>query len=212
MSRRVWVIAGMAAVAAGVGWVLFVGLPRWYAAPQQATTTVATPAAEDGDDRKIHATLYYVADDGLRLVGVDREIAYAESPVDQAQRLVEAQLQPGPPPLAQAIPAGTTLRSIFVTDGGEAYVDMSAEISTKHPGGSIEELFTVYAIVNAVTVNLPAIKSVQILVDGHEVEALAGHVDLRRPLVKNLSLLQLPPTVPAPEAAPAATPTPAPVP
>ena len=41
--------------------------------------------------------------------------------------------------------------------------------------------------------NLPAIKSVQILVDGQEVETLAGHVDLRRPLVKNASQLLVPP-------------------
>jgi hypothetical protein len=48
-------------------------------------------------------------------------------------------------------------------------------------------LFTIYAIVNAVTVNLPAISRVQILVDGKEADTLAGHVDLRRPLEKNLT-------------------------
>jgi hypothetical protein len=47
-------------------------------------------------------------------------------------------------------------------------------------------LFTIYAIVNALTVNLPAITRVQILVDGKEVDTLAGHVDLRHPLQKNL--------------------------
>ncbi len=55
---------------------------------------------------------------------------------------------------------------------------ISAPTSSKHPGGSLEELFTVYAIVNALTVNLPAIIGVQILVDGHEVDTLAGS---RRP-------------------------------
>ena len=39
-----------------------------------------------------------------------------------------------------------------------------------------------YAIVNAVTANLPAVQRVQILIDGKEVDTLAGHVDLRRPL------------------------------
>ncbi|HPW21762.1 MAG TPA: GerMN domain-containing protein, partial [Vicinamibacterales bacterium] len=50
------------------------------------------------------------------------------------------------------------------------------------PGGSQHELLTVYAIVDTLTANLPAITSVQILVDGREVDSLAGHVDLRRPL------------------------------
>jgi spore germination protein GerM len=200
VSRRVWVLAALSAcVAIGV-WVLVVSLPRWYAAPQQ----VAPPAARAADetaDRRIRATLYYVSEDGLNLVGVEREVPYAESAVDQAQRLVEAQLQPVKAPLGQAIPDGTTLRSVFVTERGEAYVDVSPEISTRHPGGSIEELFTVYAIVNVITVNLPAITSVQILVDGREVETLAGHVDLRRPLVKNLSLLSRPDAPGKPDAA-----------
>jgi hypothetical protein len=65
-------------------------------------------------------------------------------------------------------------------------VDLSADARTKHTGGALDELFTIYAIVNALTVNLPAISRVQILVDGKEVDTLAGHVDLRHPLSKNL--------------------------
>ncbi len=66
------------------------------------------------------------------------------------------------------------------------FVDLSAEARTRHTGGALDELFTIYAIVDAVTVNLPAISRVQILVDGKEVDTLAGHVDLRHPLEKNL--------------------------
>jgi hypothetical protein len=79
------------------------------------------------------------------------------------------------------------LRALYVTAGGEAFVDLSREIVTAHPGGSLDELLTVYAIVDALTMNLPAVTSVQVLVDGKEVDTLAGHVDLRRPLAKNVS-------------------------
>jgi hypothetical protein len=65
-------------------------------------------------------------------------------------------------------------------------VDLSPEISSGHEGGSLEEILTVYALVNALTTNLPAVERVQILVAGREVDTLAGHVDLRRPLQKNL--------------------------
>ena len=51
----------------------------------------------------------------------------------------------------------------------------------------MNELFTVYTIVNAVTTNLPDVQTVQVLIDGREVDTLAGHVELRRPLVKNLA-------------------------
>ena len=59
-------------------------------------------------------------------------------------------------------------------------------MSAKHAGGALDEILTVYAIVNALTVNLPAITRVQILVDGKEVDTLAGHVDLRHPLAKSM--------------------------
>ena len=66
-------------------------------------------------------------------------------------------------------------------------MDLSTEIASGHPGGSREEILAVYAVVNAVTTNLPAIARVQILVGGREVDTLAGHLDLRRPLQKNLT-------------------------
>jgi len=44
----------------------------------------------------------------------------------------------------------------------------------------------VYALVNALTSNLPAISGVQLLIDGKEIDSLAGHLDLRRPLEQNL--------------------------
>lgn len=39
--------------------------------------------------------------------------------------------------------------------------------------------------------NLPAITRVQILIDGKEADTLAGHVDLRHPLQKNLKWTDL---------------------
>ena len=62
-------------------------------------------------------------------------------------------------------------------------------------GGSLIELrgdeaLAVFTLVNALTVNLPDITAVQILIDGKEVDTLAGHVDLRRPLVQNLTWVE----------------------
>jgi hypothetical protein len=54
----------------------------------------------------------------------------------------------------------------------------------------MNELLTVYTLVDAITMNLPAVTAVQLLVNGQEVETLAGHIDLRRPLKKNLDLVE----------------------
>ena len=57
-------------------------------------------------------------------------------------------------------------------------------------GGTLDEILSVYTIVDALTENLPAVTAVQILVDGKEVDTLAGHVDLRAPLARNLAWVQ----------------------
>jgi spore germination protein GerM len=184
MPRRFALPIAIAALAIAGGWFLFVGLPRWYA-PKPAAPVAATPVPVTAE-RKITATLYYVSDDGAELVGVQREVPFGEPVLEQARRIIEAQIGPPAPPLASAVPSGTTLRSLYLTDKGEAFVDMSGEMRAKHPGGALDELLTVYTIVNVLTVNLPAIQRVQILIDGRETDTLAGHVDLRHPLQKQL--------------------------
>jgi hypothetical protein len=186
MSRRTAVGAALAVTALAGAWIVFTTAPRWYG----RRTPTASPHAPDTApvaERKIKTTLYYVSENGLTLVGVQREIPFGEPIVEQARRIVEAQLDAAPAPFASAIPPGTTLRALFVSARGDAFVDLSGNVTRKHLGGALDELFTVYVIVNALTVNLPAILRVQILVDGKEADTLAGHVDLRRPLQKNLN-------------------------
>jgi hypothetical protein len=168
----------------------YVYLPRWLAETGEPSATAEPPAPPSTP--KIKARLFYVSDDGLRLVGVEREIPFGEGTLAQARRIVEAQLERPAAPLISAIPEGTRLRAIFVDSSGQAFVDLSAEVSSAHTGGALDEILTVYSIVNAVTTNLPAVKAVQILVDGHEVDTLAGHVDLRRPLPAGASWIQEP--------------------
>jgi hypothetical protein len=204
MPRRAAILAVLIIAALAGVWAFFTLAPRWSgprtASPAPAQQT-AVPAAPE---RKIKATLYSVAEDGLSIVGTEREVPFADSIVEQARRIVEAQLQPPAAPLVSPIPPGTLLRSVFVTDRGDAFVDLSPEVTTHHPGGAINELFTVYTIVNALTVNLPSILRVQMLLTGKEADTLAGHVDLRHPLQKNLKWLAGAPAGPAGGETPAA--------
>jgi spore germination protein GerM len=194
--RRVIVATAIGALAVGLGWVLMINLARVLRTTQPVPPSEAppppaqtTPAPAPAVPR-ITATLFFAAADGRGLVAVQQEVPLAEGAVAQARALVEAQLTATPPPpLVSAIPAGTSLRGLFVTSRNEAFVDLDVTVRDKHPGGSLNELFTVYTIVNAVTANLREVQSVQLLIDGREVDTLAGHVDLRRPLRKNDSLI-----------------------
>jgi spore germination protein GerM len=187
--RRLWLFVVVYTLVF-LGVIATIIVVRRRAAPAAAASTASGTVAATTPGRKIKARLYYVSNDGTKLSGVDREVSYADGAAAQAQQIVAAQLAPASAPLVSAIPGGTTLRAVYLDEKGAAFVDLSREVSSAHTGGSQDELLTVYSIVNVVTANLPAITSVQVLIDGKEVDTLAGHIDLRKPLQKNLAIIE----------------------
>ncbi|MBI4886480.1 MAG: GerMN domain-containing protein, partial [Acidobacteria bacterium] len=193
-----------AAIGSGVllvvllAWAVMRGLERLAGVPPPAgdRSAAAAPAPPPPGVPRITATFFYGSEDGEALVPVRREVALADGTVPQAREILLAQLQGAPAPYTSVIPDGTALRAFYATERGDAFVDLSGEISARHPGGTFTELLTVYAIVHAITANLPTIQRVQILVDGREVDTLAGHVDLRRPLEADPSLVRDEPQTP----------------
>jgi hypothetical protein len=189
----VFVLTATAAVLFAIG--LMTALSRLLSRPAPGVAPVdpavtAPPAADAPAVPKIKATLYFASEDGLRLVPAEREVPLAEGAVAQARSILEAQLSAEPQaPLVATIPKGAALRGIYVSERNEVFVDLDPAIRTAHPGGSLQELMTVYTIVNAILTNLPDLQEVQILIGGQEADTLAGHVDLRRPLRKNEALI-----------------------
>lgn len=202
--RELVLLAGSAAIIIFLVWMLMAGLGRLLSTPTPDATPDAAaapppPAATAPAVPRIKATLFFASEDGQRLVPAEREVAFAEGVVAQARAILEAQLAAeAPPPLVSTIPKGSALRGVFVSQRNEVFVDLEPSIRTAHPGGSLQELMTVYAIVNALLTNLPTLQEVQILIGGQEVDTLAGHVDLRRPLRKNEGLIQSAGPIPPP--------------
>lgn len=200
--RRLLIAAAAIAAAAIFGWAVMSGLGRLLStpatpAPEPAAEAppLAPPPGPPAAGPRIKATLFFASADGQRMVGVEREVPLAEGTVAQARALVEALLAgDAPAPLSSTIPEGTSLRGIFVSARNEVFIDLDATVRTKHPGGSMQELLTVYTLVNTIVVNLPSVGEVQILINGQEADTLAGHVDLRRPLRKNEGLIVSPDT------------------
>ncbi|HUX08100.1 MAG TPA: GerMN domain-containing protein [Acidobacteriota bacterium] len=116
----------------------------------------------------------------------------------QADQLLQKLIQ-GPSPsegLLATVPEGTTLQRLYLAEDGTAFVVFNRALVERHQGGVSGELMTVYSIVNTLCVNFPSIRRVQILIEGAEVETLAGHVDISQPLGLNEELF-----VPTPAAA-----------
>lgn len=190
--RRLWLAGVVGAGLLGLGvWLVVANLPSLLTPRRESPAPAPPPVVETaGDTRRINATLFYVAGNGRQLEADAREVPFASTTAGQARRILEALLQPAPAGRTSAVPDGTRLRAVYLTTRGEAFVDLSQELVSAHPGGSLNEALTVYAIVNALAVNLPEVTAVQILVEGVEADTLNGHLDLRHPLRRSLEWIQ----------------------
>jgi spore germination protein GerM len=161
-------------------------------APAATTEEAPTgsPAPETtGDVPRGHVQVYFPSAEGSGLVAEEREIFTTPESGDRIKQIV-SDLISGPTDdrALAAVPPGTRLRQAYVVAGGVAYLDFSSEL-TRLGGGSTTELLTVYAIIDSVVANVPGVKKVGLLVEGAPIETLNGHMDLRRPLGGDLTLI-----------------------
>lgn len=186
--RRAYRTAGgvLLALTIGAATLTFILIDRWESATRTPSALNGSSAGSDGNS-PFTAIMYYVAADGRGLVRREIDVPYGTDTLSRVRIIVERQLDIAPRQLLSPFPRGTRLRAVYLADDGILYVDLSGEVTTEHSGGSLDELLTVYALVNAVTTNVAEVSAVQILVDGREVDTLAGHIDLRQPLTPNLT-------------------------
>ncbi len=191
--------------------------PRWarlLRQPVSASEEEPGPGMEAGAparpgekeaERQISVRLYFVAPDQPGLLPEERSVPFSDDLSRQLRMVVEELVRGSTTGLLPTLPPATKVLEVFVTARGTAYLDLSKEAVELEARGSRSELLTVYSIVNSLTTNFPAVKRVQILVEDKPVETLAGHIDLSRPLLPDLTFVALATPSPSP-GAPAATP------
>lgn len=139
-------------------------------------------------ERTIKVKLFFQAPDRPGLAMEEREVPFASDIAGQLKAVVGELIRGSRSGLTASLPPETRVLEVFVNEHGVAYVDLSKE-AAQGTAGSHDELLSVYSIVNSLTVNFPAIKRVQILVDDRPADTLAGHIDLSRPLPADMTLL-----------------------
>jgi spore germination protein GerM len=131
--------------------------------------------------------LTFASSGATRTIDERREIVVPEDRASRARKILE-ELAEGPETAGavRTIPVGTKISSVIFDDTGGVFVDFSPELVENHPGGSTGELFTIRSIVRTLSLNFPDVERVRVLVDGEEIETIAGHIDASVPfLVEN---------------------------
>lgn len=131
-------------------------------------------------------TLYFASADGMSVVAENRQVYYSRNV--SIEKLVMEQLLKGPDDsrLLPALPAGTKLNSISVSDDGVCIANFDATLETAITG--VTENVTLYSIVNSLT-ELDSIKQVQILVNGETPHLSNVEVDLSNAVPRNDSII-----------------------
>jgi len=179
LSGRHLAIIGLAAllVLAGVLW-LVTRQPR----PPQAPAPERVESVPEGSR---NVTLYFAAADEPSLYSETREVAVGHRMDEQIRQVIGA-LEAGPDSDrgVSALPAGARVLAVMVdADSGTVYLDFSSELVAAHPGGSAAEYCTIAAIVRTVGENFPEVQRVQLLVDGSQIETIAGHLRADEPFL-----------------------------
>ena len=154
--------------------------------PQPEEVVETTAVAEETRN----VVLYFASADGLSLVAESRDIAACtDEDVCIMDTLNELLSGPRDDELTPIFSPQVVARSVSV-DGSLIKVDFSPELVDAHPGGTQSELLTIYGLADTLAVNFPYLRQVEISVDDVPLETLKGHVDLRRPVVPDFSLVE----------------------
>ena len=131
-------------------------------------------------------TLYFASANGMYTVSETRKVYYSRNVA--IEKLVMDQLLKGPETdgLLAAIPSGTKVNSISISEDGVCVVNLDVAIEIAVTG--VTENVTVYSIVNSLT-ELDSVKQVQILVNGETPHISNLDVDLSAPISRNEEII-----------------------
>ena len=104
---------------------------------------------------------------------------------DTLQELIKG---PKTQELKKTIPEGVKVLNLNIKDD-ILIINFNKALKENHWGGSTGELMTVYSIVSTLT-EFKNIEKVKFLIDGKEIESLAGHLDLSEPLDKDKNIIK----------------------
>jgi hypothetical protein len=136
------------------------------------------------------ATLYFPRLNEGKLIPERRYITWAETDTDRVRQVILALAEGSQQGLGRVLPASTTVRAVFLTAEGTAYVDLPNEALSELEPGIQSETLALYSLVNSITMNIPSVKKVQFLIQGQQVEALDGHADLTSAFTPDLTRIK----------------------
>jgi len=146
-------------------------------------------------DPPMNVKLFFPPASGDPLLTSEDATIFQSAEIENRAKQILQKLQEGPhsDSMVPSLPKDAKAQDLFISQDGTAFINFSNAIASNHPGGVLNELATIYSIVNSLTYNLQEVKEVKILIGGVEKETLAGHCLLLLPLSLDLSITDVKP-------------------
>ncbi|MBI5789198.1 MAG: GerMN domain-containing protein [Candidatus Schekmanbacteria bacterium] len=164
----------------GAGWAVWKYFFKGEIKPSAYDVVADTPESRE----KIQAELFFATGNGELTVEIRAVNKQPVLELQAKQVIDELVLGPRQRSLQATIPSKSVLRELYLDDQGCAYLNFNIEFKKNHPGSAYAEMLTLASLINTLNKNFPNIDKVQILINGAEIETIAGHIDARYPLAK----------------------------
>jgi len=159
-------------------------------APVEATKVEPKVEVKTEEVKSREVVLYFSDDQAMNLVGVKRSIENptAKSIVAELVKGPSAQSE-GTGKLIGTLPVGVEILDVQVKEN-IAYVDFKGNVSEKI-SGSAGEGMALFSIINTLILDKElGIKKVQFLVEGKNVDSIAGHYDVSKPMSEDIKMIK----------------------
>ena len=170
-------------------------LARPQPSEAQVRREITQPSVAPVAEKKEKVRIFWMAENGGGLEPSEMEIALPAEPEARAKHILLTLIASAPRPEMRTLPADAALLDFYLLDDGTAIADFSDALARATPSGILSEELAIDSILRTLEANVPTVRRVKILINGQEMDTLAGHADLT-------GIFEL-----RPPAAPAAAPT-----
>jgi hypothetical protein len=185
MTRRMKIFLAALLLAVGAGMMYFRVLrerisqiARPERAERQAARELTRPATAQTDPQVKARIFWLAAEQPGELQAEEVSLPLSSEPVTRAKQLIEALISSPPSPAQRTLPADAVLLEFYILPDGLAVADFSGSFAGQTPSGILSEQLAVDSVVRTLAASVEPVRRLKILIQGQEVDTLAGHLDL----------------------------------
>lgn len=184
MPRNLQITVGILAVAVLIGLISLRGLHKRIetlaeqpASDERARRELREPEITSPEDVTEKARIYWSAGPD-RVAPVEVDLPLSHDPVQRGKQVLHELVDNPPVEQQRTLPPDATVLGLYLLPDGTAVVDFSSALASETPSGILSERLAVESIGRTLQANVGGVKRMKILIQGQEVETLAGHLDL----------------------------------